>query len=116
MVDATTEFFEALAERDHEPLLESARGTVRVELANGRKTEHWLVSLDKGDIRVSHRNAKADCTLRTSRHVFDGLARGETNAMAALLRGAVAVEGDSHLLVHFQRLFPGPATHAAVEG
>ena len=29
--------------------------------------------------------------------------------MAALLRGELAFDGDAHLLLLFQRLFPGPA-------
>jgi hypothetical protein len=33
---------------------------------------------------------------------------GETNALAAYLRGAVEVEGDPELLLRFQRIFPGP--------
>ena len=32
--------------------------------------------------------------------------------MAALLRGALAIEGDAELLVLFQRLFPGPPASA----
>lgn len=108
MADATTDFFGRLADRGHEPLLGNARGTLRVELANGTETERWLVSVDRGDVTVSHRNGKADCTVRTERDVFDGLASGEVNAMAAFLRGAIAVEGDSQLLVFFQRLFPSP--------
>ena len=42
------------------------------------------------------------------RALFQRLANGEVNAMAALLRGAIAVEGDPQLLVMFQRLLPGP--------
>src|SRR5437762_713315 len=53
MVDATTQFFAALGSRGHEPLLENARGTLLVELANGAEIERWLVSIDKGDIEAS---------------------------------------------------------------
>jgi len=113
--DATTEFFESLAVRGHEPLLGNARGTLRVELADGTKTERWLVSVDRGDVAVSHRNGKADCTVRTDRDVFDGLARGEVNAVAAFLRGAIAVQGDSQFLVLFQRLFPSPDDAASTQ-
>jgi putative sterol carrier protein len=116
MVDATTQFFAALGNRGHEPLLENARGTLLVELANGAEIEHWLVSIDKGDVEVSNGNGEADCTLRARREIFDGLARGEVNAMAALLRGAVLVEGDSELLVLFQRLFPSPNAVASAKG
>ena len=108
MVNATSQFFEELGQRGHEPLLQKTRGTLQVDLVNGKETEHWLVSVDKGDIEVSHRDGKADCTMRTRRELFDGLARGEVNAMAAMLRGTLGVEGDFELLILFQRLFPGP--------
>ena len=110
MVDATTRFFEDLGSRGHEPLLEKANGTLRVEVVNGKQTEHWLVSVHKGDVEVSQRDDEADCTVHAERNVFDGMARGEVNATAAMLRGAVAVEGDSEIVVLFQRLFPGPKT------
>jgi putative sterol carrier protein len=107
MADATAEFFEDLASRGHEPLLEKARGTIRIDLDNGKKTR-WLVVVDKGDVRVSHGSGKADTTIQTSKEMFDRIASGEANAMAAMLRGAIAIDGDFELLVLFQRLFPGP--------
>jgi predicted lipid carrier protein YhbT len=106
--DASTAFFEGLATRGHEPLLANATGTVRVELTDGTRTERWLVSIDKGAVAVSHRNVRGDCTIRAPKPLFDGVARGEVNAMAAVIRGAVAVEGDWELLGLFQRLFRGP--------
>jgi putative sterol carrier protein len=109
MTDATAEFFDALAERGHEPLLENATGTVRFDLKDGRKTDRWLVTVLKGDLAVSRRNLRADCVVSADKALFDGIASGKTNAMAALLRGAVRLEGDVELMAHFQRLFPGPA-------
>jgi len=108
MTDATADFFEDLGRRGHEPLLEKTTGTFGFELENGSKSDHWLVEVDKGDVAVSHKRGKADCTLRARKRVFDSLARGESNAMAAVLRGTVLVEGDPRLLVRFQRLFPSP--------
>ncbi len=108
MADATAEFFERLRARGHEPLLEKARGTLRIDLEDGKHVEHWLLAIDRGDIRVSRRNAKADSTVRTRKEVFDSLARGETNAMSAMLRGVVTIDGDFELIVLFQRLLPGP--------
>ena len=108
MADTTTEFFDTLAGRGHEPMLEKVRATVRFDLADNGRTERWLVSVDKGDVSVSRRNAKADCIVRTDRALFQRLATGEVNAMAALLRGAIAVEGDPQLIVIFQRLLPSP--------
>jgi putative sterol carrier protein len=110
MDSAGTAFFEDLASRGHEPLLANAKGTVRVELTDGTRTERWLVSIDKGDVAVSHRNLRGDCTIRAPKDLFDGFARGEVNAMAAVIRGAVAVEGDWELLGQFQRLFRSAGT------
>jgi putative sterol carrier protein len=108
MTDAGPEFFEQLARRGHEPLLKKATGTVRFDVLDGRRTHRWLVTVDKGDLAVSRKNASADCIIRADRALFEGIARGEVNAMAAVLRGAVSVEGDPELLVLFQRLLPGP--------
>ena len=108
MAEATTDFFEDLAQRGHEPLLEQVTGRIAVELAGPRRTESWLVEVDKGDVAVSHENGESDCTIRTSQELFDGMVRGEVNAMAGFLRGTIDVEGDPELLVLFQRIFPGP--------
>ena len=109
MTDATTEFFEALAARGHEPALAKATGTLRFDLRDGgARAERWLITISKGDVAVSHRNAKADCVIRVDRTLFDRIAGGEANAMAAFLRGAIEVEGDRGLLLAFQRAFPGP--------
>jgi putative sterol carrier protein len=109
MTDATTEFFEALAARGHEPALARVTGTLRFDLRDGgARAERWLITISKGDVAVSHRNAKADCVIRVDRTLFDRIAGGETNAMAAFLRGAIDVEGDRGLLLAFQRAFPGP--------
>jgi putative sterol carrier protein len=108
MTDATTDFFDALARRGHDPLLDKATGTVRIELTNGKQTERWLLAFDKGDVTVSHRNVGADVTLRTDKASFDEIAAGKMNATAAVLRGEVAIEGDWELMVFFQRLLPGP--------
>jgi putative sterol carrier protein len=108
MTSATTEFFDALGEREHEPMLDKVKGTVRFDITNGKRKERWFVSIDKGEIAVSHANRAADCTVRARKDVFDGIASGKVNAMAAVLRGSIAVEGDTLLVVLFQRLFPAP--------
>ena len=109
MTDSTTEFFEALAARGHEPALEKITGTIRFDLSSAdSRPVRWLITISKGDIAVSRRNAKADCVVRTDQAIFAGIASGEKNAMAAFLRGAIALEGDRGLLLAFQRAFPGP--------
>jgi putative sterol carrier protein len=109
MADPTVQFFDELGRRGHEPLLEKATGTVRFDVKDGKKTDRWLVAVARGDLVVSRRNVGADCVVSADRALFDGVTSGKTNAMAALLRGAMTVEGDVQLLVLFQRLFPGRA-------
>jgi putative sterol carrier protein len=110
MTDATTRFFEELAQRGHEPRLENASGSLRFDIANGRTTAHWFVSIDKGNVAVSRSGDAADCTIVASRTVFDGLASGKASAVAAVLRGTLSIEGDWRLLVLFRRLLTGLPT------
>jgi hypothetical protein len=116
MTDATTEFFDDLGRRGHEPLLERVSGTLRFDLVRGERTDHRFVAVTKGDVVVSDEYAEADFVVRADRAVFDGIAKGETNAMAATLRGALAFQGDPQLFVRFQRLFPGPPKSHDREG
>jgi putative sterol carrier protein len=113
MTDATTEFFHELEARGHDPRLRKATGTLRFDLMNGKRTARWLVTIEKGDIAVSHKNLKADCVVRADRKLFDGITSGEVNAFAAALRGMIGIEGNPELLVVFQRLFPGPPTRTS---
>jgi putative sterol carrier protein len=105
---ATDRFFEALAARRHEPLLEKASGSVRFDLAHGKQTDHWRVTVKKGDVQVSQDDADADSVVRLSKNVFEQVASGQMNAFAALLRGQASAEGDLRLAVLLQRLLPGP--------
>jgi len=102
------EFFDQLAQREYEPLLEKASGTARFEVVGGNQTERWLVQFDKGHIRVSRRNTRADTVVRAPKASFERAAAGHLNLMAAVLRGEIAVSGDPRMLVRLQRLFPRP--------
>ena len=106
--DAVAEFFGELGTRGHEPLLAKGNGTLRFDLTDGKRMERWHVTVKKGDIAVSRRNAQADCVVRGDRATFEAVFSGELNALAAMLRGAVEVEGTVELLVLFQRLLPAP--------
>jgi putative sterol carrier protein len=108
MTNATTRFFERLAARGHEPRLEKVRASLRFDLENGKKRNRWHVAVDKGEIAVSHKNAHADCIVRADSSVFEGIARGEVNPVAAVLRGAIDIEGDPELLMLLVRLSPAP--------
>ena len=108
MSDAIAEFLDALPGAGQVPLLEGVSGTLRIELEDGGQTERRLIVIDRGTVSVSHRQARADCTIRADRELIEGMVRGRVNAMAALLRGQIGVEGNPNLLLQFQRLFPSP--------
>jgi putative sterol carrier protein len=110
MSDVTAEFFDDLAQRGHEPLLGHASGTMRFDIANGKKTETWFVTIDKGDLTVSRSGGAADSTLVASKALFDRLASGKASAVAEVLRGTLTIEGDWRLLVLFRRILSGPST------
>ena len=108
MTRSISEFFDELGSRGHEPLLRKITGSARFDVVTRARTERWLVTIDKGDIRVSRENGPADSVLRADKASWDRAVAGELNLMAAVLRGEVAVEGDPRLVVRLQRLFPRP--------
>lgn len=108
MREATTQFFERLARRGHEPFLEKVSGTLRFELEEGGGTDRWFIAIDKGDVSVSQEDRQADAVIRTDPGLFDRMIRGEENALAAMLRAELVVEGNLRLMVRLERLFPGP--------
>ena len=106
--DITDRFFDELAQRGHEPLLRKARGSVKFEIVDGKKVDRRTVAVDKGNVTVSRKNVAADGVIRVDRAVFESIASGRSNPIAAVLRNEFAVQGDWRLLVLLQRLFPGP--------
>jgi ubiquinone biosynthesis protein UbiJ len=108
-MSATSEFFSHLGDRGPFPLLSRTTGSVRVDVVDGPRTEHWTISIDRGDVGVTRGAVgDADCSVRADRACFERLLAGRENGMAAVLRGAVSCTGDAELLVQFHRLFPGP--------
>ena len=111
--DPTERFFAELAARGHEPLLRKASGSMRFDVVDGRQTRRWLVAVEGGDMAVSRGGGDGSCVVRADKRVFDKVASGRLNAVAAVLRGDLQVEGDWRLLVRMQRLFPGPRRRRA---
>lgn len=106
--DPTARFFAELAGRAHEPLLRKATGRFRFDVVDGRRTRRWIVTVDGGNLGVAAGGGDASCVVRADKGVFDKLAGGRLNPVAAVLRGDLQVSGDWRLLVLMQRLFPGP--------
>jgi putative sterol carrier protein len=107
MTEPTRAFFKRLAEQ-HQPLLENLTGVMRFDLVDGERTEHWYLDIRKGDVTVAHTGPEPDCTVSTELATFEAIVDGKMNAMAAVLRGAVQIEGRFALLTAVQRLFAVP--------
>ena len=110
MADPTAEFFDGLAQRGYEPLLAHVSGTMRFDIASGKKTESWLLAIDKGKLTVSRSGGAADATFSAGKTEFDRLVRGQQNAVAAVLRGTLSVDGSMRLIVQFRRILTGQET------
>jgi putative sterol carrier protein len=109
-MDATSEFVENLSHKRHFPLLEKLEGVVRFDISNGEKTEHMPVRISHGDVELAKQTTHADCVIKADRALFNDILLGEENVMAALLRGAVQIEGDPHYVISLQRLLPDPSS------
>jgi putative sterol carrier protein len=109
MGDATRRFFEELDRREYEPLLAKAAGAIRFDLQEGPRTTHWLVVVDAGDVRVTQEDRDADTVVRTDPQLFEEIALGREDGLAAMLRGDMTISGDARLMVQMERVFPGPA-------
>ncbi len=116
MADVTAEFFDDLSHRGREPLLANTRAVLRFEIADDGRADQWVVDIRDGVIAVTPGTGEADVVLKADKAAFDRVASGRTNAMAALLRGAITLEGDPRLLVRLQRLFPAPVGMPEVSG
>ncbi len=114
--DGARPFFEELQNRAYEPILRGEKGSLRFDLRRGSGLDHWYIAIADGNISVSHSRSRADTVVKVEGELFDRIAQGRANAMAAQLRGALAVEGDLHLLMVFQRLFPGPPRSSTATG
>jgi putative sterol carrier protein len=108
MTDAVAGVFDALAARGYEPQLEKVNATIRFDVTDGGQTQRWLLSVKKGNLEVSRRNAAADAVIRCDRTLAERLFTGKANAMSAVLRGELEVEGSAELLVLVQRFLPRP--------
>jgi len=107
------DFFEHIGEQRFDPRLGTARGSLRFDIGEGRRREHWRVELDRGAITVSRDGGDADCILVTDPDTFDAVVDGRLNGTTAALRGLVDLQGDIDLLFYFQRLFPDPVGRPA---
>ena len=112
--DPINDFFAGLAEPGHLATFEHEVGTVRFDVpdamakADVTDVEHWHVTIDDGDVTVTREPLPADAVVRVARPYLELMVTGRLNAMAAMLRGLLTVDGSVAALMVFQRCLPGP--------
>lgn len=91
-----------------EPALQEASGTIEIELLDGPTADRAFVRIDGGKLLDgAGRVAGADAVIHGERSTFNEIVQGQANAVGALLRGALWMEGDLGLVTAFARSFPG---------
>ena len=98
---------EGLAERSREQPITVFNGVVCFDVREGDRVDRWYLKIAKGVVTVGRKGGEPDCVLSGDVATFDAVLSGKANAMAALLRGALAAQGKFILMTALQRLFPG---------
>jgi hypothetical protein len=106
--DGIVEFFGGLGQREHEPLLGKVRGPGALQPGGGFSSRSVAGFRGQGQHHGAAQGGPADCTVGADRALSERSCRGEENALAAVLRGALVCSGDVELLFAIQRIFPGP--------
>jgi len=109
MAQGITEFFQSLEQRPHDPRLDKIQGTVRFDVQDGGRLDHWLVTLEAGRVRVSKEaRPDADAVVIADAARLDRAVRGMERAAPSMLRGDLLVRGDWRLLIVMERILPSP--------
>jgi len=108
--DSIERFFAGLQTNERMPALEPFTGTILLEVQDGRHTTCYVLSIARGALKVERgRPDAAHCTVRAQAETLDDIMNGRMNALQALLRGVVEVEGSGILLAALRRLLPESA-------
>jgi len=107
MAELDESLLETLAERSQEQPITAFNGVVCFDVRDGDRVDRWYLTITKGIVTVARKGGEPDCIVTGDVATFDAVLRGKANAMAALLRGALAAQGKFILMTALQRLFPG---------
>lgn len=107
MGDATNRFFDGLAARGRHLLPAKWDGSIRFDLADRERTDHWMLEIQHGDVTISRDIREADAIMHVEHGLFEKLATGEESLVPLLFRGAFVVTGELRLLGEFRKLLPG---------
>ncbi|MEV6691837.1 SCP2 sterol-binding domain-containing protein [Micromonospora sp. NPDC051196] len=106
MTEATKQFFATLPARAPHVLRGPVTGTLRIDLSDGHRTEHWVLRMRPGAIEVGQGPAEADSIWYCGVDLFDRLVTGRAQALAALFRNESTFTGNVVLFLAFRRFFP----------
>jgi putative sterol carrier protein len=114
--EPTDAYFERLAAGGYQPLLHQVSGTLRFDIDQSDGRQHrWYVTIDHGNLTVRRDEdaersdevaVAADCILAAHEDEFLSILSGQDSFVAAFLRGAVSVTGDSMLAENIRRFSP----------
>ena len=104
-METISAYFDELDRRGYEPLLAAISATIRWDILDGEGIEHRVVRIERGHLSSEIGDVPADCVITADRAVCEDLVTGRSTSLAAVLRGAAAVDGDPRLAVLAQRLF-----------
>ncbi|WP_422733287.1 SCP2 sterol-binding domain-containing protein [Micromonospora sp. WMMD558] len=108
MSEATETFFAGLVRHGHERLTRKTCGSIRFDLIHPDGTDHWLVTIDRGTVRVTREARTADTVIHADESLFERMARGEVKPLSAWLRNDITTEGQFRYVVLLERLFAPP--------
>ncbi|MFG2103714.1 SCP2 sterol-binding domain-containing protein [Micromonospora echinaurantiaca] len=108
MTVSAVEYLRRLEPGRRSDLPDAIAGTVRLDMREDGRTEHWYLAIADQQVRVSRSSDDAELVLRANREVFDQIAGGQLHPAEALMRNEVTVQGDVRLFMLLRRIFPGP--------
>lgn len=108
MGEATERFFASLPARAPDVIVGPIDGTLQINLTAEDRTEHWHLVLQERHVEVRRAQLPADAVWESSLELFDRLATGRAQALAAMLRNDTTLRGDLLLFLTFRAFFPTP--------
>jgi putative sterol carrier protein len=100
----TQEFFEGLAAKADTSQTAGMNNSYAFDIEGAGQ---WTVKVADGAVAVETGMADgADCTISTSREVFDKIIAGEQNPTSAYMTGKLKLKGDMGAAMKLQKLFP----------
>ncbi|GAA0377537.1 hypothetical protein GCM10009541_19970 [Micromonospora gifhornensis] len=106
MTEAIEQFFATLPARAPQLLRSSLTGTLRIDLTDDGRTEHWVLRIRPGALDIDRGLAEADAIWYSSVDLFDRLVTGRSQAIAALFRNESTFSGRVTLFLAFRLFFP----------